>query len=267
MTLTSSAIALATIGALEYTALELFARRARYCVIIPVLNEGARLRQQLDRMKPRAEQADIIIADGGSDDGSTQPDYLRAQSVRSLLVTKEQGLGTAIRMGLHYALAQGYEGVVTVDGNNKDGVERLPDFLRLLEDGADFVQGSRFMPGGSHANTPVQRSLGIRLVVAPVLYAGGGGWYSDPTNGFKAMSRRFLEDSRVQPIRAVFRRFNLQLYLNYRAAKLGFRWTETPVTRVYPADGSIPTKITSLRTKLLFVWELLQTATGHWNPR
>jgi len=250
-----------------YEVRELAPKRTRYCFLVTSWNEGERIRAQLERMKPRAELADILIADGDSDDGSTDEDFLRSCGVRTLLITRERGLGTALRMGFDYALSQGYEGVVTVDGNGKDGVHRLPEFLRLLDEGYDLVQGSRFLAGGRHENTPRSRHLGVKLVVAPLIRIGGGFAYTDPTNGFKGLSQRYLTDERVQPIRQVFERFNMQFYLNCRAPKIGFRVIETPVERDYPADGSIPTKITKFSTKLTLMKELLWTALGRYDPR
>ena len=212
----------------SYEVFELAPKRSRYCVVVTTLNEGERIRGQLERMRPRAELADIVLADGASTDGSTERCFLRACGVRALLVTPEPGLGTALRMGFDFALAQGYEGVVTVDGNGKDGVESLPEFLRMLDEGYDFAQGSRFCSGGKHANTPLDRQLAIRFLVTPVLWLGCGYWYTDPTNGFKALSRRFLADARVRPVRRQFRRFNMQFYLNYRAPKLDFELRRFP---------------------------------------
>jgi dolichol-phosphate mannosyltransferase len=245
---------------------EFFQKRTRYCFITVIWNEGERIRKQLARMKEQALLADIIIADGRSNDGSTDTDFLKSMGVRTLLVTDERGLCTATRMALAYAIQQGYEGVITVDGNGKDGVGALPDFIAALDAGYDMVQGSRFMRGGVHKNTPLERYIGVRYVVAPVI-ATGGFWYSDPTNAFRAMSMRLLKDERVQPVRNIFVRFNLQLYLIWRAAKLGFKIKEIPVVRTYPEDGSIPTKIVSLRTKLLFLKELFFTVLGKYNPR
>jgi hypothetical protein len=106
-----------------------------YCVCITVFNEGDRIREQLSRMKPRAGLADILIADGKSTDGSTDPRFLRGMGVRALLSTAETGLRTATRMGVAYAMQEGYSGIVTIDGNGRDGVEALPDFLAELRNG------------------------------------------------------------------------------------------------------------------------------------
>lgn len=231
-------------------------KNSRYCVAVVVLNEGERLKMQLQRMQPYATVADIIVSDGRSSDGSTDPDLLKSRDVRALLTTDQMGLATATRVAIDFALRQGYDGIITLDGNGKDGVEAIPDFIKSLDEGFDLIQGSRFMAGGFHENTPLERYIGVRYVVAPLI-ALGGFWYTDPTNAFRALSRRFLIDERLQPLRPVFVRFNLHHYLLLQAARLGFRIKEIPVRRVYPSDGSIPTKITSLKTKLLFVRELL----------
>jgi hypothetical protein len=250
----------------RFEAREFFAKRTRYCFCLVVLNEGDRLRGQLARMQPRAGLADIIIADGRSRDGSTDPAYLESMGVRTLLTTDERGLCTATRLAVAYALEQGYEGVVTCDGNGKDGVEALPEFLKLLDEGWDLIQGSRFARGGVHANTPLERQIAIRFIQAPLIALGGGFFYSDPTNAFRAMSRRFLADERVQPVRRIFVRFNLQIYFIYRAAQLRFRVREIPVVRVYPDDGTVPTKIVRWDAKLLVLRDLLQVVLGRCNP-
>jgi glycosyltransferase involved in cell wall biosynthesis len=241
---------------IQYVEDEFKPKNTRYCVAVVVLNEGERLKRQLKEMQSYAGVADIIVSDGQSSDGSTSPELLKSCDVRVLLTTAQMGLATATRVAIDYALKQGYDGVITLDGNGKDGVEAIPQFITALEEGFDLVQGSRFMPGGFHQNTPLERYVGVRYVVAPLI-AVGGFWYTDPTNAFRALSRRFLIDERLQPLRPIFVRFNLHHYLLLQAARLRFRIKEIPVRRVYPSDGSIPTKITSLRTKLLFVRELL----------
>src|SRR5690349_19877675 len=94
-----------------------------YCVMIPVSIEGERIRNLLARMAALgiAEHADIVIADGGSKDGSLEPGWLRAHGVRALLRKTGPGkLSAQLRCGYAFVLDQGYEGVVTIDGNDKD---------------------------------------------------------------------------------------------------------------------------------------------------
>ena len=241
-------------------------KRTKYAVCVITLNEGGRIRGQLLRMKRFAESIDIIIADGDSTDGSLNPEYLKSCGVRTLLITKEIGLSTATRLALSYAMEQGYDGVVTIDGNGKDGVEALPEFLRQLDAGYDLVQGSRFMAGGVQKNTPRFRLFAIRCLAVPLL-ALGGFRYTDPTNAFRALSRSYLLDPRIQPFRPEFVYFSLQLFLIYEAARLKFKIIEIPVSRVYPDDGSVPTKITTLRHLWRNMSEIIQTVIGRYRPR
>ncbi len=99
------------------------------------------------------------------------------------------------------------------------------------------MQGSRFVPGGRAVRTPWARYLGIRLLHAPLISLAAGHRYTDTTNGFRAYSARFLSDPRVAPFRDVFSAYELHYYLAIRAARLGFRVAELPVTRTYPSHG------------------------------
>src|SRR5882724_9666556 len=76
-----------------------------YCLVIPVINEGDRLLGQLERLAASSPPLDIIIADGGSDDGSTQCGRLQALGVRTLLTKTGLGkLSAQLRMGFAYAI-------------------------------------------------------------------------------------------------------------------------------------------------------------------
>lgn len=241
--------------------------RSRYCVCIPVINEGAKLRKQLDRMQDVLANFDVIIADGGSSDGSTDHDFLRSVGVNALLVKTGPGrLGAQLRMAFAYAVAQGYEGVITIDGNNKDSVESVFQFVAALKEGYDFVQGSRFVSGGEAINTPMSRLLAIRLIHAPFISFLSKFHYTDTTNGFRAMSRKFLLDPRVSVFRDVFQTYELLAYLSVKAPTLGFAVKEIPVTRKYPESGKIPTKISPFHGNLLLLRTLVNLALGKYNP-
>jgi glycosyltransferase involved in cell wall biosynthesis len=242
-------------------------RRTACCCIVPVINEGERLKRQLGRMAAVADQADILIADGGSTDGSSDPPTLTALGARAVLIKRGPGrLGAQLRMAFAWALDQGYHGCVMIDGNDKDDPSAVPLFLDKLSQGYDYVQGSRFMAGGRAVNTPPARWLAVRLIHAPVVSLAAGFRYTDTTNGFRAVSRRLLEDPRVDPLRDVFSGYELHYYLAIRAARLGYRVTEVPVTRAYPAGGRTPTKISPVRGNLAVLAALWRAATHRYDP-
>ena len=237
-------------------------RRTRFCVIVPVINEGERIRRQLAKMN--AEAADLIIADGGSTDGSL--DALPPQVRARLVKTGPGRLGAQLRMGFAYALGEGYEGVVLIDGNDKDDVSAIPRFIALLEQGFDYLQGSRYAPGGQGVNTPLLRHLGVKLLHAPLISLAARFRYTDTTNGFRACSARLLRDPRVAPLREIFMGYELHYYLAIRAARLGFRVAEVPVTRSYPQRGPVPSKISPVRGSLSVLGALLAAVSGRYDP-
>lgn len=250
-----------------YTADEFMQKNHKYCVCVFVINEGEKIQKQLKKMSSLAKDIDIIVADGGSSDGSLEHSFLQQVNVRVLLTKMGAGkLSAQMRMVFEYALKQGYEGIVTIDGNNKDGSGAIPSFIEALEKGYDHIQGSRFILGGKAINTPLSRLIGVRLLHAPLISLSSGFRHTDTTNGFRAYSRRLLLDSRVQPFRNVFSYYELHYYLAIRSARLGFNMIELPVTRRYPASGKVPTKISPLRGNLQVLITLFKACLGCYTP-
>ena len=240
-----------------------------WCVVIPVINEGERIGRLLDRMTALgiAGLADILIVDGGSTDGSLNTGVLQTQGVRGLLVKTGPGqLSAQLRCAYAFALEQGYTGIVTIDGNNKDDPETIPRFIDALQDGVDFVQASRYLPGGVGENTPRLREFAIRRLHAPLLSLFSGFHWTDTTQGFRAYSRRLLLDPKVAPFRDIFLTYELLAYLSYRAPKLGYRCIELPTIRRYPATGQMPTKISRVRGNWSVFQVLIRACFGAYNP-
>jgi len=239
-----------------------------YCVIVPVINEGERIREFIQRLKESKTDsiADIIIVDGGSSDGSLDHDFLRLQGVRGLLTKTDLGkLGSQLRAGYAFVMSSRFRGVVTIDGNNKDDPSSIGNFIHLLLKGYDFVQASRFVKGGYHKNTPLLRYIAIRLVHAPMLALFSGFGWTDTTQGYRAYSCRSLADSRVGVFRHVFQKYELLAYLSYRIPKLGYRCIEYPTSRTYPA-GKVPTKISSINSYCDLIINLARSCLGLYNP-
>lgn len=250
---------------------EAFTRRrtTRFAVLIPVINEGERILTQLRGMQSARLGTDVLVVDGGSTDGSTDPNRLHDElGVTALLVKTGPGkLSAQLRLGFAWGLREGYQGFVTIDGNGKDDFHAIPAFVEKLDAGFDYIQGSRYLPGGIAENTPIDRELAVRYLHAPLISLGAGFRYTDTTNGFRCFSRRFLLDSRVRPFRAVFDTYNLHYYLAVRAARLNFRVGELPVARRYPPTGPAPSKIGGSGGKFHILKQTVLTILGAYNPR
>lgn len=247
---------------------EFLPKQSKYCICVFVINEGEKLLKQLARMQNLSTMIDIIIADGGSTDNSTDHDTLVNFGVNTLLVKEDVGkLGTQMRMAYAWAMNRGYEGVVSIDGNNKDSVDSTVDFIKKLDEGFDHIQGSRFIPGGKQINTPMLRLIGLKLLHVPVMRLASGFKYTDTTNGFRAYSAKLLRSNNLSIFRNVFTGYELHYYLAVKAATYKYRCIEIPVTREYPATGKSPTKISPIKGNLEVILKLFQVAIGWYDNK
>ncbi len=257
-------------GVPDFECREYEEKKTSYCICIPIINEYENIRLELmrARMNKVHTLCDIIICDGGSADGSNDDDMLRSLGVNTLLIKKGPGRqGAQLRMGFYWALKRGYEGIITIDGNNKDSIEDVYRFVNKLDDGYDYVAGSRFIEGGQEINTPIVRHMAVKFIHSPITSLTAHERFTDTTNNFRAYSRKYLTHPEVLPFRDVFKGYELLAYLSTRASQLGLRTCEVPVTRAYPNTGKTPTKISPVKGNAQLMGILLANAAGRYNPR
>lgn len=245
-------------------------RTKDYVVLIPIINEGERIIKELKRALKYgvADHADIVICDGGSTDGCTAESKLKKLKVNTLLIKRDTGKqGAQLRMGIWWALRRGYQGVITIDGNNKDSIEDVPRFIDKLKKGYDYIQGSRFVEGGRAIRTPFIRTVSVRFIHAPIISLTAHHKFTDTTNAYRAYSAEYLQDNRVQPLRDIFMTYELLAYLSVRATQIGRKACEIPVTRAYPKSGKVPTKISFIKGNSELMKILLWNAAGMYAPK
>ena len=172
----------------RYTVKELNRKKCKYSLCIPVYNEGERIIKEIERAANAKvqESVDIILIDGGSTDGSIE--RIDKSAVNSILYMHDKGIyrqSQALQAGFDYSLNRGYKGIITVDGNNKDGIEMTNSFVQKLEMGYDYIQGSRFLQGGKETNTPYARYLAIKLIHSKWISILCHKKYTDTTNMFR----------------------------------------------------------------------------------
>lgn len=213
--------------------------RHPYVVYIMAFNERSRLAQQLDRFpKDPDRDFDIMLGDDGSTDGTSGSDLLEQYAIRGASrLEHNSGLSQNIKVALQWLYGQNYKGVILMNGNNRDDPSTVPEFIRALDEGYGYVQGSRFRRGGKRENTPWIRVWAIRLVHAPLFSLASLKWMTDTTNGYRAFSMAFLRDHRVNPFQPAFVKYEIEQYLAWKAIHLGYLTKEIPVARVYSRGG------------------------------
>lgn len=256
-------------GVPKFSSFEFDDRSKDYCVLIPIINEKGLIEKELERAF-NAEVyrvADIVICDGGSTDGCTDHDDLKKFKVNTLLVKEDKGKqGAQLRMGFSWAIKRGYKGFITIDGNNKDSIEDVPRFIEKLNEGYAFIQGSRFVKGGHAINTPLSRTIAVKLIHAPIISMTAHKRYTDTTNAYRGYSSEYITDPRVDIFRDIFDTYELLAYLSVRADQLKMKTCEIPVTRAYPKTVNTPTKIHGFSGNWLLFKILIQNAFGKFKP-
>ena len=154
------------------------------------------------------------------------------------------GVGAAIRAGYEHARKGGFDVAVVMAGNNKDSPEEIPLLLDpIVEDRADFVQGSRFLKrDADFGPMPAYRRLATRL--HPLLVSlVAGKRVSESTNGFRALRCSLLDDPRIDLDQSWLDGYELEPYLYIKTIRAGHRTAEVPVTKIYPPRSQGQTKM------------------------
>jgi dolichol-phosphate mannosyltransferase len=206
-----------------------FADLGRVLVVIPTYNEAANLERVVGRLRAAVPEADALVVDDGSPDGTGDlADRLAAAdpSIHVMHRPEKAGLGAAYVAGFRWAAAAGYDVAVEMDADGSHAPEELPRLLAALR-GADLVIGSRWVPGGEVRNWPLSRELLSR----------GASLYSrvllrypvrDTTAGYRAYRRAVLDELELDEVAS--QGYCFQIDLGWKTWRAGFRVVEVPIT-------------------------------------
>jgi len=209
----------------------------RKLVVIPVYNQVGTIGKVLAKFENPSVDAICLVVDCPTEDIVRE---IHATSkkidvpVHIIKNPRRMGVGYAIREGIEYALSERYDIVVIMAGNDKDDPVEIPTLLMpILKDDYDYVQGSRFLPGGKRVRNPFFRGLFSRLY--PFLWTFlTDTRCTDVTNGFRAFKLSFILDRRINVSQSWLDSYQLEYYIHYKALTLGYKTKEVPVSKIYP---------------------------------
>jgi len=124
----------------------------RVLVMLPTYNEIENIHDVLERARAAMPEADILVIDDGSPDGTADQAEKLGEvlgGVDVLRRAQKSGLGSAYRAGFRVGLARGYDVMVEMDADLSHDPAVLPELVAAVEQGADLAIGSRYVPGGS----------------------------------------------------------------------------------------------------------------------
>jgi glycosyltransferase involved in cell wall biosynthesis len=245
----------------------------RVLVVIPTYDEALTLPGTLTRLRSAVPQADVLVVDDASPDGTGDLADAVADADRAVHVlhrVAKQGLGAAYVAGFQWGLTRGYDVVVEMDADGSHRPEELPRLLGALTgDAPDLVVGSRWVPGGTVQNWPRRRRWLSR----------GGNAYTrvmlglpvrDATAGFRAYRAEALK--RIPFAEVASQGYCFQVDMAWRVHRAGGRIAEVPICFVERSMGrsKMSSQIVVEALVRVTVWGLrarLGQAAGALRPR
>lgn len=229
-------------------------------VCIPTYNEIESLPGILDRTRKAVPDAEILVIDDASPDGTGELADERAakdSAIHVLHRTAKDGLGRAYLAGFTWGIENGYTHVCEMDADGSHRPEQLPLLLEraFVADMPELVIGSRWVSGGEVVNWPKRREL---LSKAGNLYIKA--WLDLPAKDATAGFRVYRADAlaRLDFSKVESRGYFFQVDMTIRFAQMGARVVEVPISFVErqlgdsKMSGNIITEAFLRATKLGF---------------
>jgi dolichol-phosphate mannosyltransferase len=211
---------------------------------MPTYNERQNLEPIIGRIRAAAPDADILVVDDNSPDGTGKIADELAEAdthVHVMHRTQKAGLGKAYIAGFGWALDQGYDVIMEMDADGSHQPEYLPQLIGAVrrDDGeggdADLAIGSRWIPGGKTVNWPKSRvalSRAANTYVKLML----GMRVNDATAGFRAYRAQTLRSISLDEVESTG--YSFQIDLTLRVHQAGLKITEIPITFVEREHGA-----------------------------
>jgi len=204
--------------------------------VVPTYNERDNVQTLLDGVRNAWKKIphhslDIVVVDDLSPDKTADVvvEYHRKQKNVYLVSGKKEGLGKALLRGMRYAIDKlDADIIVQMDADLSHDPGSLPLFLRAIDDGGDFVVGSRYIDGGSIPNNwAIHRKIYSMAGNAIVRFGLGYLRVHDWTGGYRAYKREFA--SRIMSEMSLYEGYVFQIAFLDKAIHAGARVVEVPI--------------------------------------
>jgi len=164
--------------------------RPKILIIIPAFNEEANIRGVIEAVRLHQPEAHIVVVNDGSSDRTEEIAILEGVTVLSHPFN--MGIGATMQTGFKYALMNGYDIAVQVDGDGQHPADQVKDLVEtLVESEADLVVGSRFLDKTAYRPS-LARGAGMAIfsrLVSLII----GEKVTDTTSGFRASGPRCIQ--------------------------------------------------------------------------
>lgn len=158
-------------------------------IIIPAYNEAENIRRVIEEIKTAVPEMDYIVVNDCSVDNTEQICRKNGSDYISLPVNL--GIGGGIQAGYIYALQNGYDIAVQIDGDGQHDPGYVHQLIQpIISNEADIVIGSRFISKKGFQSS-IPRRVGISFLSGMIRFFCNAR-IKDVTSGFRAVNRKFI---------------------------------------------------------------------------
>lgn len=226
-------------------------KKKKILVGIVVYNEDEKIKKVLENIKKLLKKNSytfLFVDDHSTDNTSSILKSFVKKHPKILLKRnlKNSGVGKSIKNIIAFGQKNKFDICVIMAGNGKDNPGEIHKLVSpILEKDHDYVQGSRYLDGGSFENLPLARGMMIKGFTYMVFLTTG--YYgTDASNGFRAYKFSLFNDKRININQEWLDRYEFETYLHYKVIKLGYKISEVPVSKNYLKNVKSYSKIRPL---------------------
>lgn len=155
-------------------------------VIIPAYNEQDNILNLIKDV--RKYNYDYLVINDCSKDNTKE--ILDSNDINHLDLPINLGLAGVTRVGFKYAHDHEYDCAICIDGDGQHMPSYIEPIIKEVENGADYVVGSRFV---DYKKPWTSRMMGSRLLTF-LIKLKTGQRVSDPTSGMRALGKRVIAE-------------------------------------------------------------------------
>lgn len=234
-------------------------------IIIPTYNERENISLLIEALQhifsDLPHEMSLLVVDDNSPDGTAAAvrQYMQSSRNIALLSGPRQGLGVAYIKGMHYALHTMHaDAIMQMDADFSHRPQDVPRLIAALQDGADFVIGSRYIEGGSiPADWGILRRMLSKWGNVSIRYLTGLAAIRDCTAGFRAIRAPLLHKMDLRQLAT--RGYAFQIALLQQALRQSAVVREIPVAFVNRVRGATKLGVTDVCECLRYVWRMRRT--------
>lgn len=238
-------------------------KKKNVVIVLPTFNESENIERLLNSIRKvsstlKSINLSVLVVDDSSPDGTADlvKKYINVHKNVFLISGRKQGLGVAYIRGFNYAIKELSADIVfEMDADFSHNPKNIPQFIYEIENGADFVIGSRYIKGGSIPdNWSSLRKLNSKFGNIFARYIANLGIVNDCTGGYRAITKEVIQKINLEDLQV--RGYAFQIDLLSNAVKNNASIKEIPIAFIDREKGESKITMSDIKEFIIYVFSI-----------